>query len=565
MKHSPELTLQEVFELIEQAKNCEICRDTESLRQILSSVWTNIEEKPELETFDPLVKAEILRSCGVFLNFYGHQNRLETYQERGKNLLTEAVEIFEANLEPEKATEAQIMLAFCYWNAGEVLEAETILDFAETGFGDRPEHPVYLRIRLNRLLILFAKEQLAEAIRLIDELKPLMMFCSDWRLQAMFHNQAGIFYTNEKLFGKAVFHLNEAIRCAEKLGNKLFVAINLNNLSFLYKDKGVHQKAFECISRSIDGFREIGHYGYLSHALDTKAQIYFESDRPAEALEIIDEAIIAFEKGEDCRGLCEALWMKMKILLSMDQIRGALLVHGKLIHIAETKIGASFAEKYSEHFSNEIYPIRRLPLNQETDEFKKALIASALVKANGAIIQAARILKLKNHQALSWMLKFKYPTLLFDLGFGRRAERRSKEKSVFLEKKTIREEREISLLDLPNKSLSFDFYLNTEKYEVFYFDKYFMKAYGINEAAAVAVIPVSELQKGLMVLVFEEEKFTLAPVEYDKDFEIYFVVEPDSGQWIPLTKENILGEPVGFCPIRKTDSEFIKFSRLVRV
>jgi tetratricopeptide (TPR) repeat protein len=561
-KTTPKLTTAEILHLIEEARNAELCRDTQSLRKILQIVWS-VEETPNFNNYDEPIKAELLRLCGVYLSFYGFAQNFKDYQVRGKDLLTNAIEIFEVNKILDKAAEAKINLAFCYWNVGEVNECEAILDVVQAEFGENLLHPVYLQICINRLLIYFWSQEFAPALRIIEEISAPMQFCADVRLQAMFHNQAGIFYRADKQYDKAVFHLNEAIRFAKKANNRLYVTANLNNLAYLYKEINDFQKAFNCISQSIDEAKRIDYQGFLPHALDTKALIYLDWNKSEKAFETINQAIDYFRQGEDYRGLTDALWTKVRCLLRLERAEDAFFTFAELEHIALEHIGEIAAKKFAKNLTEEVYALKHLALFDEVAEFKKARVSAALIQAKGKVSKAAKILRLKNHQALSDILNKQFPELLGELGFKRRARRTTEKqsKTININSSNILVEREISRLILTDKHFSFDFKVSSESFETFYFDKYLMKSFGIDSGAIVAVIPISEIKAGMMVLISNENGFTVGKTEYDGWAGIYFISDEQNNP-IPIDETNIIGEPIGFCSFSKADNKYIQFSRL---
>ncbi len=558
------LTLPDALQLIEEARNAELCRDTESLQKILQIIW-NVEEAPDFDHYDEVIKAELLRIAGVFLSIYGKYSRNgKNFQPKAKDLLTNATELFEANNLFDKAAEAKINLAFCYWNLGEVNECQAILDVVESEFSKNSLHPIYLQIRINRLLIYFFNQDIKPALKIIEEIDVSMRFCTDVRLQAMFHNQAGIFYRADKQYEKAVFHLNEAIRFAKKVNNKLFVAINLNNLAYLYKEIVDFQKAFDCISESISEVSKIKHQGFLAHALDTKALIYLDWNKTERALETINQSIEYFNRGEDFRGLTDALWTKIRCLFRLGCAEEGFNVFAELGHIAQERIGEVAVQKFAKKLTEEVYVLRHLPLAEESAEFRKSRVAKALVEANGTIGVAAKILGLNSHQALSDILNKQFPGLLQELGFSRRARRGTAGKPLRAETVNLDyflSEREITRLILPGNNFSFDFNISTEKFETFYFDKYLMKTFGIDAASIVAVVPVSELKAGQNIVVCDKDVFTVAKVEYHDWSGIYFISDA-RGEPLPLDEKNVVGEPVGYCLFSRTDEKFIEFSKL---
>lgn len=558
-----------IINLIEEARNAELCRDIDLMSNILSEVWTDIEKTPDFSNYGEILNAELLRLYGVFLSLYGNARGLKNYQTRGKDLLTAAIEGFSKNNLFDKAAEAHVMLAFCYWKAGEISECEAILDLVEMDFGKNPMHPVYLQICINRMLVCFwkgDKENNAKAIKIIEEIEPLMRFQPDARLQAMFHNQAGIFYTNTKEFEKGVFHLNEAIRFAETANNKFYVAVNLNNLAFLYKDTKDFEKALGAVSKSIDAVSRMRHKGFLPHALDTKALIYLDWYQPEKALATSELSIKYFYEGEDFRGLTDALWTKTRCLLRLGQTRKALFCFGKLQHIAIEKIGEIAANRFADLLAGEIYALKNLPLTDEVSEFKKSRVALALIESDGSIIKATRLLRLKNHQALSEILNKQFPGLLEELGFKRRRRRGSSQRAdgsrtVTLNSKDIHSERELARLVMPDKNFTFAFNFPSKNFETFYFDKYLMQKFGVSSGAVVAVAHITEFRKGMPVVAVVNDKFKVGETDYDSILGIYFI-SGDDGHPIPLDETNVIGEPVGYCDFNEADNTYIEFSRL---
>lgn len=150
---STQVTTSEAIKLIEEARNAELCRDIPASHRILSTIWKNLDSNPILDGLEDVLQAEILRLCGFFLSFYGRSRNLKDYQERGRNFLTKAINIFDCENLPHKSAEAKVMLALCYWHDGSIAEAETILCETEFEYENNYLHPVYIQICVNRLMI----------------------------------------------------------------------------------------------------------------------------------------------------------------------------------------------------------------------------------------------------------------------------------------------------------------------------------------------------------------------------------------------------------------------------
>jgi tetratricopeptide (TPR) repeat protein len=561
------LPQQEILQLIEEAKNAELCRNIESMREMVKAFWEDFDLTPNLSGYEKPIRAELLRIAGAFFSFYGFACGKKDYQMRGKDLLTQAIELFESENLREKSAEARVMLAHCYWNTGEIEESEALLEMVEAEFGERLSHPVYLKICINRLLTLIWNNDFDAALKIIEKVSASIEYYTDLRLQVKFHTEAGIFYLSTKKYESAVFQFIEGIRKAGKIGSPISAALCFNNLAFLHKETKNYEEAIHCANLAIETAIKINNQGWLPHFLDTKALIYLDTEHLDAALDVINQAIGIFREGEDAAGLTDALWTQVRCLLRLERKEEALIVFNELLDIARTRIGETAVQKFARALSEEVYALKHLSLTDEVQRFKKERVCAAIVQAKGKISEAASILGLKSHQALSDILNNQFPGLYQELGFRKRASRKSKErkaaesKTVTVSTENILHKAEISQITLSDKNFTFDFPCRAEEFKTFYFDRVMMKKFGIKSGAVVAVVPAAELKAGMLLLVSEEEGFRLARTEYDRWARVFYILD-ERAEPFPLESEQVVGEPVGYCLIKDADNKFIEFSRL---
>ena len=566
-KNAPILTPTDVLKLIEDFRNAEMCRDADLMRAAIEPVWNDFDKLPDFANFQNSVRAELLRNTGVFLSFYGQAHALCDYQSKGKDLLTCAIEVFQTERLFDRAAEARVMLAFCYWNTGEIEECEALLEMVEVEFSEDIRHPVYLKICINHLLTLIWKKELDLAEQTIQKIEGFVEYCSDLRLQAMFHNEAGICFRSKGDYEKAAFHYREAISAAQNLGNRQFVAINYNNLSFLYKEIKNYEEAIHSVNRAIEEIIKLGNQGYLAHFLDTKALIYLDTEHFDSALDVIKQAIKVFREGEDAAGLTDALWTQVRCLLRLERKEEVLIIFNELLDIARTRIGETAVQKFTRALADEIYILRDLPLTDEVQQFKKERVGAALVQAKGKISKAASLLGFKSHQSLSNILNNQFPTLYQELGFRRRVRRKQQNgdgesRTISVSSENILNEAEISQLALPDKNFAFDFPCSAGEFKTFYFDRFMMKKFGIESGAVIAVVPIAKFKAGMLLLISDDDDFTLSKTEYDSWAKVFYIMD-ERGEPLPLDAEQVVGEPVGYCLIEDADNKFIEFSRLL--
>jgi len=573
LKTTKEITKPKLAILLEGAKNAELCRDIEESRRIFSSFWPDIETDPDVSNFEVIVQAELLRLCGFFLSWLGHSKSKANYQLRGKDLLTKAIEIFEELDHLDKTAEARVMLALCYWYEGEIEECESILQFTEEQFKENHLHPVYLQIRLNRLMTLYWKKDCQKAVEIIEELKIPMELCQDWRLKTMYHNQAGVFYCLLGKYDKAVFNQNEALRFARRIKSSRFIATNLNNLALLYMQMSDFKSAHSHIEEAISLFENLNDTGWIPHALDTKALLLNKENKCEEALETIESAISYFTKGDDYSGLVDAFWTKIQILLQLYRKSDALILFSELATLASQRIGEIAVKKYADLFANLLYAGKNLSLADEVKNYKKQLVSQSLRRNNASVTDTASELGI-SHQSLSDILRNQFPELRDEFGLNNRMRRNSKIISKKTEtaaknitKKTREPEaRKITPVDLSRSEIVFENFDLSDNDEIFTFiaPSHILKQFGVIGDAIICVVK-QDFHLGQPFVICERENTIyncgIAAVD---DLTGYFYLMREDAEPKPFSSNEFfsIGRVAGFCLLENISDQQVPFKAL---
>ncbi|MDQ3750878.1 MAG: hypothetical protein M3367_17945 [Acidobacteriota bacterium] len=573
LKTTKEIIKPKLAVLLEEAKNAELCRDIEESRRIFSSFWQDIETDPDVSDFEAVAQAELLRLCGFFLSCYGRSQGKANYQLRGKDLLTKAIEIFEELDHLDKTAEARVMLALCYWYEGEIEECESILQFTEEQFKENQHHPVYLQIRLNRLMTLHWKKDSQKAFEIIEELKIPMELCQDWRLKTMYHNQAGIFHCLLGKYDKAVFNQTEAIRFARRIKSTRFVATVLNNAAFLEMRMGNFETAHSHIEEAISLFENLNDTGWVPHALDTKALLLNKENKCEEALETIESAISYFTKGDDYSGLVDAFWTKIQILLQLDRKSESLILFSELATLASQRIGEFAVQKYADLFADLLYAGKNLPLADEVKNYKKQLVSQSLRRNNASVTDTASELGI-SHQSLSDILHNQFPELRKEFGLNNRMRRDSKiisEKTETAAKNRTKETREqevrkITAVDLSRSEIVFENFDLSDNDEIFTFiaPSYILDQFGVAGDAIICVVK-QDFQLGQPFVICERENMAydcgIAAID-DLTGYFYLVCEDDEPKPFSSNEFFSIGRIAGFCLLESISDQQVMFEAL---
>jgi tetratricopeptide (TPR) repeat protein len=552
---SSTLTSADVYQVINEAREAELCRNIDLFRDVLSVVWEDLERDPDFETFELSIRSELLRLCGVFLSHFGRSRSLPDYQIRAKDILTRAAELFETGKYTDKAAETKVALANCYWFSGEVSEYEDLIKSVEDDFSADPRHPVAIQIKLNRLLIANWKLDQNEARYFIQEISKIISPDHNLRLRTQFHNLAGINFSINGHLDLASFHFNEAVHIAKDANYKMFVAVNLNNLAFVYRQDGHFRQAHETSDKAIAITEARGDKGWTAHFLDTKALIYLDQCEYSESLKVIEKSIEIFSKGEDYGGLTDAMWTKCICLLRLKRHTDALAVFIELGDIAARQIGQVGVDKFTTLLMEQIHILRQFPLTDELAALKRSLVVKAMRESGGHVAKAARKLGLRSQQHLSEILNNQFPDIYDELGIKRRAKRSNETKKE--------PPLGLSRLIMPkNRTYSFNFtWRGTLEPQFFYFPRNLMRPFGIKNNGIVAVMPVKSesLFDGGIVLYSYIGTFRIGRLAYDELAQIFLV---DLEELIFLSDVHLIGVPIGYCPVSDRHKRTMKFEAL---
>jgi tetratricopeptide (TPR) repeat protein len=122
------LTETQVGQACERASGLIYAGQFEEAKEELAELWPGLGERPNLD-FNPLLNAELLLQCGTLTGWLGSAKQIDV-QEKAKNLITEALEIFQKIKNQTKVVEGQYELGMCYWRTGALDEARIVLQKA---------------------------------------------------------------------------------------------------------------------------------------------------------------------------------------------------------------------------------------------------------------------------------------------------------------------------------------------------------------------------------------------------------------------------------------------------
>ncbi|MBX7174726.1 MAG: hypothetical protein K1X72_27370 [Pyrinomonadaceae bacterium] len=554
MKYTPykKISSAEYSTLVETVKLSEQTRNFELGIEAFQGIWDDLTSDPDFSEFSLEKQAELFRIGGSFLSNFGKVKNFKNFQERGKNLLSKAIQIFEKIGENEKIADAQGALAICYFYEGSLENAEFILENTAKQFLGNQLNLFYLQNRVNLLLTKLFQKKYPECLSIINDVEISMEFCPDFRTCAIFHENAGLTYRGIGQITQAVNHYNKAIYYAEIINSKVFISSVKNNLAFLYNKINNFELAHSSINEAISIAETEQQFGWLASFYDTKAMIFANQGYFQLALDNIEKSIYIIKNGDDSRVLTEALWNKCKFLLSLERKEEAITLFGELLPIASQQMGEFAVKNFVKEFSEIIHIKQNGSLEEEVQRFKRIEIVNAIRQAKFNLYDAAEILKTAPNQLIKTIDK-EFPELYQELDILQVPEFNGNSEIKNLKSAP----RNISEISLKGTELFFE-NQKLDKCSTYFFSKTKMSEFfGISLDSIVAFKSFPTISDGDLVLVEDETTniYSFGKVYFDKILNLHYFESNQEPIPLSFDEVNLIGKLIGYCPIEETEND----------
>jgi tetratricopeptide (TPR) repeat protein len=429
----------------------------EVARDELGELWTGIGQRPQLN-FPPQVRAEVLLQCGTLSGWLGSAKQVDV-QEKAKDLLTEALHIFQTLNLKTKVSETQYELGMCYFRKGAYDEARIVLDEAMKGLEDT-ELQAKILIRQTIIEIWLGKHH--EAWERLKEAQIFFEQSSD-AVKGRWHGQMALVLrrlaceeNRVDYSDRAIVEYTASVYYCEKAGHERYCATTLNNLAFLLYKLGRYEEAHEHLDRAHTFLQKIKDVGLLAQVEETRARVLAAQQNYLEARRVIIGVVETFERGGEPALLADALIIKGTVQARLGDHEQSLRTFRSAIRIAKNagalsnagRAAVSMIEEHEKRLSEaELYRayeradqllaatqdaediarlracariVTRKLFGPELDEYftlpevvleyEARFVEQALVEEGGSITRAAQRLSI-SHQTLSSMLKTRHKKL----------------------------------------------------------------------------------------------------------------------------------------------------------
>ncbi|HMH42400.1 MAG TPA: hypothetical protein VK557_02865, partial [Pyrinomonadaceae bacterium] len=323
------------------AKQLEKGGEYEGAYEALKEFWPDRNKPPSTGSLDECVTAELLLRAGALAGWLGSSDQTDD-QETAKNFITQSAEISEKLGRVVSLAEARGELAVCYWRDGSYDEARIHLKAALSLVGDQ-DAEVKAILLIRAAIVEVDAQRFDQALRLYDEIIPVLEETDDHALKGTFHNGYGLLLRRlatpedrEPYMDRALIEYAAASYHFEQAHNDRYHARVENNLGFLYLTIKQFKDAHTHLDRARQLFQKLKDIGAAAQVDETRARTLLGQGYVVEAERVVRAAVRVLERGGQQAVLAEALATHGVALARLGNDLRSRALFERAITVAET-------------------------------------------------------------------------------------------------------------------------------------------------------------------------------------------------------------------------------------
>ncbi len=395
--------------------------------EVLSVFWQRIGERPNLEGLGRSIAAEVLLRAGVLTGIVGSNRQITDAQEIAKNLITESLTIFQSQRYKNKAAEAQIELALCYWRTGEYDNASDLLKLALEQLTTESELKAKAVIR--KAIVDIDSDRLPEALQSLTDNAALLHRISSYTLKGCYYQTLGdvFFYLWKSAepgnhLDRALVEYAAASYHFELADHRRYRANVENNLGVINLQINRCKEAYEHLDRARRMFSSLKDKGAIAQVDETRARVFLQEGRYSDAEKVARASVRTLEKSGDMHfALIESLTTHGTALARLGNYGAALTTFRRAIDGSQ-EIGSlnlagqaaltvfkEMGERLAVREKGDLISGRSL--SEEIHSLEHDLIKHSLEASERSVTRAAKNLGI-SYQELHYMLNTRHKDLL---------------------------------------------------------------------------------------------------------------------------------------------------------
>ncbi len=336
----------------------------EEALSMVSENWQEPSFIPDCDGLEVEEVAGLLLRFGTLLGFCGYIKMIAGSQERSRDLVMQARELFLDLGQIARVAECENSMALTYSRTGEYSEAHVWLD-ESFGHDLAASDDARLYSHLIRMVVLLAEGRFEENIEYCRSVEGLFRRFGDPFLNAGLASNIGISLKDLDRPDEALSYFLLARSFHEKTRHKIYLATVENNIALLYKNQRRFTVAHLAVDKAISVYKKIRDRSREGSSLETKAQIFIAEGDLDLAEKAIDRSIEILRRSENLSFLAESIMTRSRILIAVDNFTDAILNLLEAVDITRQQTGEAAARRLISDFETE-WNLRRAPISDQT-------------------------------------------------------------------------------------------------------------------------------------------------------------------------------------------------------
>jgi tetratricopeptide (TPR) repeat protein len=378
LKEARQLVAEDVIAMCNTAKQLEDSGNYIDATRAMDKWWQGIGVRPDVDHLPANKKASILSRIGALSGWIGSTQQIAGSQEKAKDLISEAANLFEAIKDHHNWAETRSDLAVCYWREGAFDEARVVLDDVLIhNFKLSPE--LEGKILLRSLNVEISTCHYSRALDFINRAAPLIeKYGNDLLLGKFYFHQALVFHNRGEDENKPNY-VNLAIRGYfqatahyKKASHERYMAMTENNTGNAHRLLGDFTNAHLHLDEALKMYSELKDKGRAALVYDNKARVFIAQNQLRDAELAAFTSVNMLKEGGEHATLAESL-TTLGMVLSRggnvdDAVRTFIEAKETALIVGDKESAGNAVLTYIEELQSELTPVVFRSLYLEADE-----------------------------------------------------------------------------------------------------------------------------------------------------------------------------------------------------
>ena len=397
LKESEQTLGVDIVTMCDSAKRLEDSGEYVKATQALGDWWRGIGVRPNLRDLSADKKAAVLARIGALSGWLGSTQQVAGSQEKAKDLISEAANIFERIEDHQNWAETRSDLAVCYWREGAFDEARVVLQDVLDGEFEFL-HELKGKILLRLVTVEVSTEHYETASILINQVSSLINEKENPLLVGKFYFYRAFIVRRQAeennqpdLLNSSIDDYHRAAEFYQKASHLQFIASVEINLGYVFLTLNRYVEAHVHFDAALEILAHKKDKRLAASAYDNKARTFIAQDKLSDAELAALTSVNMLREGGENATLAESLITLGMVLSRGGNIDEAVRTFNEAketaLMVGDTESAGNAVLTYIEELQPKLTQVVFYSLYLEADELLKESPKSSTVSRLQRIVR----------------------------------------------------------------------------------------------------------------------------------------------------------------------------------